>query len=283
MRIRRFQFVRSVVIFVLAAVATPVPAWAGPYISEVVLPAAGTTAVEVVGLDAAGATLLVVNASRDRLRVQQAISLPAASQTAEGSGLVVVAGAGWGDAAFVDASPTTTLTFETPLFSDFLPTSLVLIQGHTAIGTGASLGSGSTVSGITSTTPIVDWVSFAPGTHAQAQLAVRPPPAASVAALGIADLPRPTVGTADATALARAVTEDGPVMDLLFTNIGGSVFSADAHGFADFAFSPGLENPTTTPIRREENLALPEPGAGVLLSAGLFVLTRRATARPRVG
>lgn len=272
---------RFISTFLLAATGLVIahPSDAAPFISEIMLPATGGTAIEIDGLDSAGATLLIVNASRDRLTVQHAIPLPPADQTLGGLGLALVVGPNWAAAAPGGPLQATTIHREYGLFTDQLPVALVLIHGPSVIGEDVSLGSGGAISGIAPSTPIVDWIGFARGTDAQAQIAVQNPNAEAIAALGIADLSRPTAGTSGLTALARALTIDGPVMGSL---LGGSDAGIDADplGLRDFAFSPGLRNPLTRLAADEDDASVPEPGVAALLGLGGLWASARPRRRP---
>ncbi|MBB6430243.1 hypothetical protein [Algisphaera agarilytica] len=257
------------------------PALAAPYISEIILPAHGTTGVEIDGLDAAGATLLILNASRERLSVQHAITLPPADQTPSGRGLALITGLGWAAAIPGGTLQAAVVEMDDALFSDALPVALVLIHGQGTFNPGLSLGSGSAISGITPDTPIADWINFGSGTDTQARAVVQGPSVAAIQALGIADLPRPTSGTADVTALARALTEDGPALDRL---VGGTSAGYDAEdlGLRDFAFTPGQQNPLVSALDEEPGHT-PEPGVGACLALGVFLLGyngRRSSIRP---
>ncbi|MEM9916254.1 MAG: PEP-CTERM sorting domain-containing protein [Planctomycetota bacterium] len=247
---------------------------AAPFISEVLLPASGGTAVEIDGLDSAGATLLIVNASRERLQVQHAIPLPPAEQTANGLGLSLVVGSDGLASNPTTALPAGSVSRDHPLFSDELPVALVLVQGLGPIGEEVSLGNGGAVSGITAQTPIVDWLSFAAGTNAEAELVIQDPNPSAIAALGIADLPRPQIGTTGITALARALTADGPVMHTLLPG-SNNIVDADALGLSDFQLSPGLRNPLATEDLPGDDAALPEPSVAFLLVLGLLGLSLR--------
>lgn len=266
----------STFLLAVAGLAGAGSAAATPFISEIALTATGSTAIEIDGLDSAGATLLIVNASRDRLKVQHAIPLPPADQTLDGLGLALVVGLDWSTTVPGGSLQATTIQRDHALFTDQLPVALVLVHGQSVIGEDVSLGSGGAVSGIAPSNPIVDWIGFASGTDAQAQIAVKAPNAEAIAALGIADLPRPTAGTSGITAMARALTIDGPVMNTL---LGGSDAGIDADplGLQDFAFSPGLRNPLTRFTADEGDASVPEPGVATLLAVGVL----GATARPR--
>ncbi|MEO0514964.1 MAG: hypothetical protein AAF086_06675 [Planctomycetota bacterium] len=260
--------------FILALVGlTPLsPAGAAPFISEIVLPAAGTTAVEVAGLDAAGATLLVVDASRSNLSVRQLIALPAATPNDPATSLALVAGGDW--PAGTPQTTATAIRFTAPLFLQDRPTALVLVQGQVSLGPSARLGTGSAVPGISSLNPIVDWVSFASGAFGS----VQDPSAASVAALGISDLDRPTAVTTGFTALARALTADGPVMNHLLGGTTAGILG-DAAKVQPFAFTPGRQNPLTTVIDDSDTPPVPEPGVGLLLALGGLWGARRPARR----
>ncbi len=268
----RFQcVVAAIFISALAGLSPCAPAWAAPYISEIVLPAAGTTAVEVAGLDASGATLLIVNASRTTFSVQQVVTLPAATAGNPASSLAIIAET---DGIAAAAGQATTITRSSPLFLPDRPTALVLIHGHSTIDPSARLGTDSPVPGISPMTPIVDWVSFTSGTLSPLQ----EPTAATIAALGISHLDRPTAITTGFTALARAITAQGPVMDSLLAGTANG-FIGDAANIQPFAYSPGRENPLTAFFNDNDDPHAPEPGVGLLFALGGLGAARRPTRR----
>lgn len=277
---RLFRFNRSYLLAVgLLSALSVLPlssAQASPYLSEIVLPVTGATAVEIDGLDAAGATLLVVNASRQRLSVQQVI--PITPATTGNAGLVVVGGVGWDVLAPPQARQAATVQLDVPLFFDDIPTALVLIYGQSVISDNASLGNAAAVSGISLDTPIVDWVSFARGTNDEAAALLHGPSDEGLVALGIADLPRPTAGTTGVSVLARALTSEGPARGSLLAGTPNGI-AADPLGLRDFAFSPGLQNPETLPRADEEPPPIPEPSLGLILGLGLLAATRRSAHR----
>lgn len=238
---------------------------AGPFISEVYLPAWGGTGVEISGVGATGATLAVVNASPGReFRVSATYFVPGVSPEQAHRSTVTVADPDWADALPITASPAATVDAPNALFASDAPTALVLIEGQSALPTGVRLGSGAVPVGIDDDTPIVDWVGFAPADSAAgAAAALETLSPQAIATLNIAGLQRPAAGTHDVSVLARAILEDGPVLDTLFT-AGGQWIDASGGGWTDFLVSPGQANPIALP------LTAPEPHAvwAVLLLLG---------------
>lgn len=251
------------VVGLLFALTWPTASGAGPFISEIFLPAWGGTGVEISGLGTAGATLAVVNASPGRqMQVNATYLLPGVIPGQETLSTAVLAGPGWADALPTADPLILTLDATSPLFAAEAAVALVLIEGQSALLPGTRLGSGIPAIGVDADTPIVDWVGFAPGeTAALAEALLHPLSAGALAALDIAELHRPAAGTTDVAVLARAILDDGPVMDTLFA-ANGSVVEASANGLADFLISPGQRNPITLPLT-----TTPEPHAilGVLV------------------
>lgn len=261
------------------------PAFGSPFISEIYLPGWGGTAVEIDGIDAAGATLLIVDATPARkFTVRQVHHLTAAALGQTPASTITLAGTGWTDSLPGGVSPGVTVEVGDELFSADKAIALVLLRGQSSIPRLAQLGVGSAIADVDPDASVVDWVGFAPapaGTDPASMLETLSPTAA--AALGVTTLPRPAATTRDVTVLARALTVDGPVLDRLLGGtslgidaggavggaVGGAGGGAGVGGYLDFAVSPGITNPAT--------VSTPEPS---LLTLGLGLLFIRPRRRP---
>ncbi|MEM1110216.1 MAG: hypothetical protein AAGH99_16140 [Planctomycetota bacterium] len=229
------------------------------------MPQYGATGVEIDGIGADGATLLIIDASRTRLSIDAAVFL--AAPTTPESSVALVVGPDWDAAAPFDTPAPAVPPLASDLFEDSSPYYLALLEGKSTIGPPGAIDDGSRIAALLQETPIVDWVGIAVDAPTQNSRFPVTLGVTTLLNLGIESLPRPTVNTGDASTLARSLSpEQGPDLNQLLIGRGGIIDGSPA-GLQDFASSPGLRNPAAVPT--------PEPGVGLLLVTGLLARFRR--------
>lgn len=218
--------------------------YASPFISEIFFPGASEypgSGIEVSGIGAEGASLLVVNARPDGrlvIRRKYEISPPGTALLADLGTLQ----------AFQTTPDISSAGVEIPAFSLPLsdPIALAVFAGSTPLQVGTALSQPATVSFSLAANPIVDWITLSPESSlAEAQASVFSIDQGLAEALGIDELDRPIAPTLGVTTLARPSIGGVPQLDLLLPGTIGQGISGASANLVDFPASPGAANPST--------------------------------------